>query len=274
MAFYQFPLGSYAAEQPLWLNFYAADYSLINTQRTRAGVISRAFNHIKLPLPKEPGYVVQHEFGESNSNPVGPILTKAAIANAGGGIGGTLRQLERMAAPAMSYYERVFATTTYRRFSNIAEMSMISEARKQYFFQYVLVPKNAQEAKIIEQIVGSFNKSSYPTQASDLPERSYPQSLWAMKITKGNAPTGFGDEGDLTADWLGSPLVCVLNTVMVKRNDNSDSVIRLLPNGTSAVTLLGLQFTEFETGTYVPGGSDGYGAGGIYSKSEISANSI
>jgi hypothetical protein len=94
-----------------------------------------------------------------------------------------------------------------------------------------------------------------------------------MQITKGNSPGGFGTEADLTADWLGSPLVCVLNTVMVKRNDNSDSVIRLLPNGTSAVTLLGLQFTEFETGTYVPGGSNGYGSGGIFSKSEISANS-
>jgi hypothetical protein len=269
MAFFQYPLGNYASEQPLWLNFFAADYSLINTQRTRWNIISRAFNHIKLPLAKEPGYVAQHEFGESNSNPVGPILTKAGIANAGSG--GILRQLERMAAPAMSYYERVFATSTYRRFSNIAEMSMISEARKQYFFQYIFVPKNSDEAEAVEQIVGSFRKSSYPVLASNLPERSYPQSLWSLKITKGNGAVGFGNEDDLTADWLGEPLVCVLNTVMVKRNDNADPVVRYLPNGTSSVTLLGLQFTEFETGTYVPGGADSYGSGGVYSKSEISA---
>jgi hypothetical protein len=56
-----------------------------------------------------------------------------------------------------------------------------------------------------------------------------------------------------------------LNTVIVKKNDDADAVVRYLPNGASAVTLLGLVFTEFETGTYVPG------ANATWSKSEISS---
>ena len=263
-SFYKYPLGKYANEQPLWLNFFAAEYSLKNFERTRPGVINRSFARIQLPMPKEPGYQLQHQFGESNSNPVGPLISRAGLANAGGvNLGGALNQISRAIQPALFYYERLFATSTYRRFSNIAEMSMTSEGRKQYFFQYVFAPKNEAETIAIEAIAGTFRKSSYPAVAA-LPERSYPQSLWALAVTKGNAPA-FGGEVNLTANWLGEPLVCVLNTVIVKKNDDVDSVVRFLPNGASSVTLLGLVFTEFETGTYVPS------ANATWSKSEISS---
>ena len=269
---YKYPFGIYAAEQPMWLNFYVAPYSLRNVDRTRPGVINRAFARIQLPMPKEPGYQIQHQFGESNSNPVGPLLTRGGLANAGGvGIGGAINQVARVLQPALFYHERLFASSTYRRFSNIAEMTMISEGRKQYFFQYILVPKSENEAIAIENIIGTFRKSSYPSVASNLPERSYPQNLWTLKVTKGNnvvfdsgsgSPVGYGD--NLTSNWLGEPLVCVLNTIIVKRNDDADSVIRYLPNGASSLTLLGLVFTEFETGTFIPT------ANATWSKSEIS----
>jgi hypothetical protein len=157
----------------------------------------------------------------------------------------------------------MFATSTYRRFSNIAEMTMISEGRKQYFFQYVLVPKSDEESIAIENIVGTFRKTSYPTVASNLPERSYPHHLWTVSVSRGNG-VALGGDANLTANWLGEPLVCVLNTVIVKKNDDADTVIRYLPNGASSVTLLGLVFTEFETGTYVPE------LNATWSKSEIS----
>lgn len=258
------PSGIYNSEQPLWLNFFSAPYSLKNFERTRYGVINRANAggvHIKLPMPKEPGYQVQHNYGESNNNPVGPMLNAAGLQNVGGNVG-TL--LSRVLQPAMFYAERMFATTTYRRFSNIAEMTMISEGRKQYFFQYVLVPKNETESIAIENLVGTFRKCSYPAVASQLPERSYPQNLWALVVTPGNS-SPVGDPEALTANWLGEPLVCVLNTVIVKKNDDADTVVRYLPNGTSSVTLLGLVFTEFETGTYVPE------VNATWSKSEISS---
>jgi hypothetical protein len=141
---------------------------------------------------------------------------------------------------------------------------MISEARKQYFFQYIFVPKSEEESLNVEEIVGTFRKCSYPAVASGLPERSYPQRLWALRVTKGNG-IALGGEENLTANWLGEPLVCVLQNVVVKKNDDADTVIRYLPNGASSVTLLGLLFTEFETGTYVPE------ANATWSKSEISS---
>jgi hypothetical protein len=264
---FQYPYGLAAKEQPLWMQFYSAEYSLKNFERTRAGVINRAFARISLPMPKEPGYLAAHEFGESNNNPVGPMISRAGIANAGSG--GALNILKRAMQPATFYWERMFATSTYRRFSNIAEMSMVSEARKKYFFQYALIPKNKEESIQIENIIGTFRKCSYPTVATGLPERSYPQNLWALEVTSGNQValgSGLrgGGEANLTANWLGEPLVCVLETVKVQKNDESDPVIRYLPNGASSITLLGLVFSEFETGTFDPS------YGGILSKSEIS----
>lgn len=268
---FTYPRGVYAAEQPLWLNFYTAPYSLINEDRTRYGVINRAQFHIQLPMPKEPGYQIQHNFGESNNNPVGPILSRSGIANSGGNLfgAGGLNMISRLLQPATFFAERMFATTTYRRFSNIAEYTMVSEGRKQYFFQYIMVPKSAEESIQVEEIVGTFRKCSYPAVASGLPERSFPQKLWSLAVTKGNGVALGGNgpgggEANLTANWLGEPLVCVLQNVIVKKNDDADTVIRYLPNGASSVTLLGLLFTEFETGTYVPETNS------IMSKSEIS----
>jgi hypothetical protein len=261
--YYQYPYGSYAAEQPLWMNFWCAEYSLINSERTRQGVINRATAHLVLPMPKEPGYLAAHEFGESNNNPVGPMLSRSGIANAGGGVQGAINVLKRTVQPATFYWERMFATSTYRRFSNIAEATMVSEARKKYFFQYLFVPKNADEAFQIENIVGTFRKSSYPIVASGLPERTYPQRLWTIQVGRGNG-VAFGGDANLTGNWLGEPLVCVLETVKVQKNDESDPIIRYLPNGTSSITMLGLVFSEFETGSYDPSTNS------VLSKSEIS----
>lgn len=261
---YQYPLGGIAAEQPFWLNFYASTYSLKNFERTREGVVNRAGLHIQLPMPKEPGYQIQHNFGESNGNPVGPIISRANIANAGGlNPQGVATSFARLLQPALFYHERMFATSTFRRFSNITELTMVSEGRRQYFFQYIFVPKNVGESNAVENICGSFRKASYPSVA-DLPERTYPQNLWCLQVTGGNNQESGTADNNLTADWLGEPLVCVLQNVIVKKNDDADPIVRYLPNLKSSVTLLGLLFTEFETGTYMPESNR------LRSKSEIS----
>lgn len=246
MAYYSYPKGSYAQEQPLWVNFHVATYSLKNIERTRSSIPNRGFGHIKLPLPKEPGFHAIHEFGQSDS-PVGPVMSMAGVANSGG-FGNFDKLFDRTLQPAQFYSEKQFATSTYRRFSNITEMSMISEARKTYKFDYIFVPHNSTESKEVEDIVASFRKWSYPTVAN-FPERTYPQNLWTIDVTAGNQSSSFYDLSEI---WLGEPLPCVLEQVMVKKNDNVDSVVRFLPNGASSYTLMSLIFTEFETGTYVP----------------------
>ena len=260
--FAQYPLGSYAAEQPLWINFYTAPYSLKNFERTRSGIVNRRFGRIRLPLPKEPGYSANHDFAQSD-NPVGPVLSMGGVANSGG-FGKFDTLFDRTLQPAQFYSEKQFATSTYRRFSNITELSMISEARKTYQFDYIFAPHNASESVAVENIVASFRKWSYPAIA-DFPERTYPQNLWTIVVTKGSQPSSFEN---LTEVWLGEPLPCVLQSVTVKKNDRVDPIVRFLPNGASSYTLMSLVFVEFETGTFVPS------ANYIWSKSEVSYNTF
>ena len=266
---YQYPSTSpYIEEQPLWVTFSASTYSLINRQRTRDGLWSRRFAELTLPMPKVPGYSLKHEFGEG-TNPVGPVLSMGAVANSGG-----FKNFDtlwnRILAPDVAATEYMYSTSTYRRFSNISEYTMVSEARRVYAFDYIFAPKNNADSIQVEQIIGTFRKSSYPNVANGLPERTYPQNLWTISVSPGfsNNPNPTGPLTNLTANWLGEPLPCVLQSMVVKKNDDSDPVLRLLPNGFSNVTLLGLIFVEFETGSY------DYDRNRLLSKSEVSFNSF
>ena len=253
MQLYSYPSTEYFNQLPYIVNFYCSFYSLINKDRTRDGVQDRAFLQIQLPLPKEPGYELEHLFGEGG-NRVGPIFTMAGLANSGGLDNIELSSsilTQREAAPALAEAEFQNALSTFRRFANFSELTMHSEARKVYKFAYIFVPKNALESQAIEDIVGSFRKCSYPSVATGLPERTYPQNLWVFNISKsGGAPQNAPDPTKITNDWFGDPLVCVLKQMVVKKNDRADPITRLLPSGYSNVTLLGLVFEEFETGSF------------------------
>ena len=266
---YQYPSTSpYIEEQPLWVTFSASTYSLVNKDRTRDGLWQRRFAELTLPMPKVPGYSLKHEFGEG-TNPVGPVLSMGAVANSGG-----FKNFDtlwnRILAPDVAATEYMYSTSTYRRFSNISEYTMVSEARRVYAFDYIFAPKNNADSIQVENIIGTFRKSSYPNVANGLPERTYPQNLWTIGVSPGfsNNPNPTGPRTDLPANWLGEPLPCVLQSMVVKKNDDSDPVLRLLPNGLSNVTLLGLVFVEFETGSY------DYDRNQLLSKSEVSFNSF
>jgi len=260
-----YPLGNYYSEQPLVLRFAVAPYSLLAPKRTRAAILgTENFGNIFLPLPKEPGYQLSHEFGEG-SNPVGPQISFASVMNSGGWDNmDTL--FNRLIAKGTFQEEYMYATSTFRRFTNITEATMVSEARKEYNFEYIFVPKNQYESLEVNSIVGSFRKLSYPQVADGLPERSYPQNLWALEVLNGpNYGGGFSE--NLTADWLGEPLPLVLQSVTVKQNDRSDSIVRYLPSGFSNFTLLALSFIEFETGSMNSNGA-------LRSKSEIANDEL
>ena len=259
------------SEVPYWLGFYSAPYSLIASQRTRSSILARSAPRdgvqIYLPLPKEPGYALRHEFGEG-TNPVGPVLSMAALNNSGGDF-----ELlwNRIIDPAKFQNEYMYATTTYRRFSNVTEATMVSEARREYTFEYIFVPKSDREAQEVINVVGSFRKASYPRVVQDLPERSFPQPLWTLRVINGVPLAGNGQNPNLTAtaDWLGEPMPLVLTSMVVKYSDASDPVVRVSTTGKPNITLLSVTFREFETGTYDPNVSTNTGQGGLVSKSEI-----
>lgn len=259
--FWQYPKGDYATEQPLWITFSVSKYSLINYLRTNEGILTNCFGQIKLPMPREIGYSANHEFGMGFS-PLLPSTDLAPnLANNGGQYAGqnpgldpnAKRELALSRANFFAEYANATGTTsTLRRFSNITELTLVSEARKKYVFEYIFAPKNKDESIEVEEIVGSFRKSSYPTAITDLPERTYPQNLWALTVSYGSSAPEASQSENPTGDWLGNPLPCVLKTVSVKKNDRADPIIRMLPSGYSNITMMGLVFEEFETGTFDP----------------------
>lgn len=272
MAYYQYPLGDYAKEQPLWINFYVAPYSLINFDRTRPGIQQNSFHQIKLPFARDMGYSANHEFGMGFTPLLPSLALNPNMANNGGAAKAEdIKAREQSLSRSGFFAEYQMATSTgstLRRFSNITELTMVSEARKKYVFEYILAPKNKIESLAVEDIIGTFRKTSYPTVANGLPERTYPQNLWMLTVTYGNNATVNVESENPTDDWLGDPLPMVLKTVTVKKNDRADPIVRILPNGYSNITLLGLVFEEFETGSF-----DSL-EGRLFSKSEVSYNSF
>jgi len=260
MPVYRYPLDPYDVEIPFWCAFKCAEYSVINEKRTRAHINANPIATILLPFTGEPKMTMEHKFVEG-TNPVGPVLSLAGLKNSSGGDEGFL---ERLSAPAAAFYETTFTTDTYRRFSNVTEASMTSEARRTFTFKYLLVPKNDNEAEAVDNIAKTFRNLSYPKIVPGLPERSMPQNIWTISAI-GNV-AGAESDPSITNSWLGDPLPCVLQHMEVDKGDPADPVLKILPNSKSLMTLLTITFLEFETGTYAPD----FQGGLLLSKSEVS----
>ena len=256
---YSYPI-TFTNELPFWTSFYCSEYSVINEKRTRSHIKANPILTIHLPFTSEPKMALKHEYAQG-TNPVGPVLSLAGLKNTSGGDD---TFLERLSAPSAAFFESTFTTDTYRRFSNITELTMTSEARREYYFRYLFVPKSQDEANVVDNIVRSFRNFSYPKAVENLPERSYPQNIWVIEASAINASGASNDA--LTNIWLGDPLPLVLSSLSVEKGDPNDPVLKFFPDTNSFITLLTLQFTEFETGTYSSRDNK------LKSKSEISVD--
>jgi len=254
---YTFPLTD-ANEIPHWVLFEAAEYSVLAVDRTRNAISQRSYDYIQLPLPLGISISTQHAFSEG-PNPVGPLMSAASAANSSG-----KSQFEKDANlmgrlildPLMMMIDSYNTTGTQQMFSNITEMSLFSEARRVFVFQYAFVPKNFEESRTVANICEAFRVSSYPS-STNVPERILPPPLWRIQVM------GEGDPNLLTKAWLGDPLVCVLATVEINKIPfGQNDTARFFQDGGPAATTMTLFFKEFETGTLKDGA--------VYSKSEIS----
>ena len=248
---YQYPTSD-TAEIPHWVLFEPAEYSVLAVDRTRSAISARAFDYIQLPLPLGIEINTEHKYSEG-PNPVGPILSAAGEANAGG-MGALLKRA--IVDPFLTIVDTFNTTTTQQMFSNITEMSLESEARRVFKMTYLFVPKNFDDSVIIANICEAFRTASYPS-ATEVPERVLPAPLWRLQVM------GLGDSVYLTKCWLADPLVCVLNAVQINKIPfGQEDTARFFQDGSPMATSMTLLFQEFETGTF----SDGQ----VLSKSEIS----
>jgi len=246
----------YDNEQGYVLGFSAADYSVLASQRTRDWILGGgSFLNIGLPLSTELVVQTQHGYSEE-ANPVGPMLSAAGALNSGG----AAAMLKRVFVdPMITYFNNISSTVSQQIYSNITEMSLKSEARREFTFSWLLVPKNSADAAEIVDICNAFREASYPIFA-DLPERVYPPPIWAIYIMAAE-----GIDMGLTRNWLGDPLVCVLASVAVNKlplDSTRPTYFKEGDAGQPVATALSVVFKEFETGAAIPGGK-------VVSKSEF-----
>jgi hypothetical protein len=246
------------AEIPYWVLFYNAPYSVLAQDRTRAAILSRAYDYVQLPLPTNLEYEAAHSYAEDSNSSLNPQFGSAATEI---NLGGRIEVVKKMFLdPLIIQLERLSSTSTFRSYGNMTEMRLVSEARREFTFDYILVPKNFDDSVIINGLCNYFRASSYPWRA-DSPEKIYPPSLWAMQVV------GAGDSAFLTQSWLSDPLVCVLTNVVINKIPFEDkSIARVFQDGSSMATSITLLFKEFETGTYDPTFDR------VLSKSEIAVN--
>jgi len=246
------------AEIPYWVIFYNAPYSVLALDRTRSGVLSRSDdNYVQLPLPTNLEYETAHSYNEG----IGTLSPERGSAATEINLGGRAELAKkRFLDPVIMRLEQLSSTSTFRKQSNTSELSLSSEARREFEFSYILVPKNFDDSVIINGLCNFFRATSYPWRA-DSPEKVYPPSLWAMQVV------GAGNSDFLTQSWLSDPLVCVLTNVVINKIPFEDkSIARFFQNGSSMATSITLLFKEFETGTYDPNRNK------VLSKSEIAVN--
>lgn len=248
---FQYPLED-LAEIPYGLLFEAAEYSVLASERTRNAISNRRLDYILLPLPLGLNISTAHSFSEG-PNPVGPMLSAAGAANAGGYAALMKRAF---VDPINTLAQNMNSATSQQMFSNITEMSLISEARREFKFKYLMVPKTFNESTAIGNICEAFRTASYPV-ATEVPERIFPPFLWRIQVV------GQGNPQQLTKLWLGDPLVCVLATVELNKIPfGEEDTARFFQDGAPMATSMTLIFKEFETGAYRDGN--------VLSKSELS----
>lgn len=251
--------GEYDNEQGYVLGFSAADYSVLAANRTRSSILGGgSYLNIALPLSTELVVQTQHGYSEE-ANPVGPMLSAAGALNSGG----EAAMLKRVFVdPMITYFNNISSTVSQQIYSNITEMSLKSEARREFTFSWLLVPKNNADAEAIVKICNAFREASYPIY-TNLPERVYPPPIWAVYIL-----TAGGYDSELTTNWLGDPLVCVLASVAINKIPLDSARATYFKVGDAAqpvATALSVVFKEFETGAARPGGR-------VVSKSEFLNN--
>lgn len=255
MSVYSYPTkgSQYDQEQGYALLFNAAPYSVRANERTRPFINSPAGSRLSIvmPIPGDLTINTVHGYSEE-ANPVGPMLSAAGALNSGGNI----NLLKRVFVdPMLTYFSNISSTTTQQMYSNITELSLKSEARREFEFGWLLIPKNAQDAIAITNIANAFREASYPAY-SDLPERIFPPPLWTLQVTTIN-----GASIDLTRNWLADPLVCVLASVSINKVPLDSKRVTYFTDGQPLATAISVLYKEFETGA-----SDG--SGYVISKSE------
>jgi len=235
---------------PVWMDFYANNYSTFSKNRTRSAVQHNPITYISIPYPQQHTTLNSQRYSGAGSLNVRAIETQNPLAIVG--------QMGMATGDKIASYFRGGNVLSFDHFESVLQPG----DRRTHYFNMNLIAKTAAQATAANDIALSFQTNVFPIITDNLFTMRHPP-LWAFgaRLVGG----GMNDYRKSQSYWDGQPLVCVLNAVDINR-----SVILNTPFAGTDKSPIGinikLSFTELE-----PALSDGSGKN-IISRSERFAN--
>ena len=195
------PLNSkFHQDIPVWMQFFAADYSTFAGNRTRSSILGRNYLSISIPYPQ------QHNTLNSQNYQAGGSLNVRAIEkqNIGALIGD---QIAATAELASSF----FSGGGVLRFDHF-ESILSPGARRTHTFNINLISKNEDESDAANAIALAFQTNVFPIATNNYLTMRHPPLWWFRSMITGIA------DWDIQTAWDGQPLPCVLRTVDINRS--------------------------------------------------------
>ena len=217
-------------EIPIWMTFWAKDWSTFNARRTRDAVVSGADFSVTLPFPKQLITLNSQNYVAGNALNVQAVETKDMFA--------TLKQEIIATRELFNSFISGGSVVRADHFETILEPG----ARRTHVFEWNLVARNQEEAEKLNFIPIIFQNNTFPiANTSSLLTMRHPY-IWYFEAVKGNL--GNIDEF-YPIYWDGEPLVCVLKSVDINRSPILNTPF-VTPNYTPIAVNLKLTFIELE----------------------------
>ena len=204
MAQYRFPPltdpSNFANDIPVWMDFFAADYSTFAGNRTRSSILGRNYLAISIPYPQ------QHNTLNSQNYQAGGSLNVRAIEK--GNIGALIGAQAAATAELASSF---FSGGGVLRFDHF-ESILSPGARRTHTFNINLISKNKEEADVATLISLAFQSNVFPIATNNFLTMRHPPLWWFRCNVMTGSPNRL-----LQNTWDGQPLQSVLRTVDINR---------------------------------------------------------
>lgn len=227
--YYQFPPETdvYSQEIPVWMTFYATDWSTFNAKRTRAYILANPWLSISVPYPR------QMNTSNSQTYTAGGSLNVQSVET--GNLLGTLGQQITATKELASSFFSGGSVIRFDHFETILEPG----SRRTHSFEINMVAKNEQQAKMANAIALVFQNNCFPiANTESLLTMKHPY-LWYFEATSTDSTHFVPDY------WDGTPLPSVLKQVDINRSPILNTPFAT-PNYSPIALNIKLLFIELE----------------------------
>jgi len=212
---------------PVAINFKADMYE--NKQQYREDVIAGELTDITLPLPVQLSDDTSINYTRGQSETTGGIWDMTS---------GGWRESWRTWFGISTWFSDVlgFSSLSGQRPMDESDNIFKSAEMRKHSYSWILIPKNGDEGKRVDEIVKTFQRMAYPMASGDeIYSRVIHPPIW--QISTMDMVDG------LDTTWVIDPLPSVLTTVKIK---TADGALHQTQGGYPAATALTIEFAELE----------------------------